>query len=513
MSSKYVVGIDSSTQSTKAIAWDKNGNAIAEGRCEISLQNPSIFNFEQNPDDWWRAFCTSTKQLTEQIKPEDIETIAISNQRETIGYFDKDGNSLYPAQVWMDERARKEVYELCDLIGGREVMNNITGRPADTCPCVYRVLWMKKNEPEIFKKIDFFSDVHSYLVKKLHGEFNGGWISVDPHGMFDLQKKEYSKEILTLLELDENKLPKAFAPGEVVGKVSRQASLETGLLEGTPIIAAGGDGQLAGLGTNCTTSDRAYINLGTAVVSGVWSKDYHVSNAWRTEIAAQGDGYIFENCLKSGALLINWFADQFVPGNRKEKDFFQKLESQASLIPIGSDGLMTQPYWSACMDPHWDVSARGTITGFSPAHSPAHVYRSIVEGITINQTIATFDMEKQSGLNIKEYLAIGGGAHSPLWRQILADASGKKVLISNTVEASSLGSAMIAAYGAGWYSSITSAAGSMAGKTTAINPDESKREIYDELISIYKDIYNSTADINHRLVEFAYKHSMKNHKK
>ncbi len=509
MSSKYVVGIDSSTQSTKAIAWDKKGHAAAEGRCEITFQNPSIFNFEQNPDDWWRALCTSTKQLTDQINASDIEAIAISNQRETIGYFDKEGNSLSPAQLWMDERARKEVYEFCDLIGGKEVMNNITGRPADTCPAVYRVYWMKKNEPEVFKKVDFFSDVHSYLVKKLHGEFNGGWISVDPHGMFDLQKKEYSKQILDLLGIDEARLPKVFASGEVIGKVSQAASKETGLKEGTPIIAAGGDGHLAGLGTNCTTSDRAYVNLGTAVVSGVWSKEYHVSNAWRTMIAAQGEGYIFENCLKSGALLINWFTDQFVQGNRKDKDFFVKLEEQASSLPIGSDGLMSQPYWSACMDPHWDVSARGTITGFSPSHTPAHMYRSIVEGITLNQTIATLEMEKQSGLKIKEYLAIGGGAHSPFWRQMLADASGKNVLISNTIEASSLGSAMIAAYGAGWYSSINEAAGKMSGETTIVKPDESKREIYDELISIYKDIYNSTADINHRLVEFAYKHSNK----
>lgn len=156
MSSRYVVGIDSSTQSTKAIAWDKKGHAAAEGRCEIAFQNPSIFNFEQNPDDWWRALCTSTKQLTDQINASDIEAIAISNQRETIGYFDKEGNSLSPAQLWMDERARKEVYEFCDLIGGKEVMNNITGRPADTCPAVYRVYWMKKNEPEVFKKVDFF---------------------------------------------------------------------------------------------------------------------------------------------------------------------------------------------------------------------------------------------------------------------------------------------------------------------------------------------------------------------
>ena len=504
---KIVVGVDSSTQSTKAIAWNIKGEAVAEGRCDIPISNPSMFFFEQNPEDWWNAFCKASSELNQQINPSDVEAIAISNQRETIGYFDKDGTSVFPAQVWMDERARKEVAEFCDLMGGEDVIRNITGRPADTCPCVYRVYWMKKNHPELYKKIDFFSDVHSYLLKKLSGKFHGGWISLDPHGMFDLQKKELSNDILNLLELDISRFPDFSAPGSQIGKISNEASNLTGFKEGTPIIAAGGDGQLAGLGTNCTKSDRAYINLGTAVVSGVWSKEYHVSNAWRTEIAAQGEGYIFENCLKSGAFLINWFADQFVPGDRKDKNFFTNLEAEASKIAIGSDGLMTQPYWSACMDPHWDVSARGTITGFSPSHSPAHMYRSILEGITLNQVMATFEMEKQSGLEIKEYLAIGGGAHSPLWRQMLADASGKNVLISDTVEASSLGAAMLAAHGAGWYSTIEKAANSMAGETKSFNPDPSKREIYDELLDIYKDIYHSTANINNRLVDFAAKHS------
>ena len=507
---KLVVGVDSSTQSTKAIAWNATGLPIAEGRCDIPMSNPSMFYFEQNPDDWWSSFCTASKELTKKINPKDIEGLAISNQRETIGYFDKEGNSLFPAQLWMDERSREEVKEFCELMGGEHVMRNITGRPADTCPCVYRVYWMKKNHPEIYRKIDFFSDVHSYLLKKLSGEFEGGWISIDPHGMFDLQKKELSKDILKTLDLDETRFPRISLSGEKIGVVSQEASQLTGFVEGTPIFAAGGDGHLAGLGTNCTTSDRAYVNLGTAVVSGVWSKDYQVSDAWRTMIAAQGEGYIFENCLKSGALLINWFTDQFVAGDRKDKNFFQNLEDQASQISIGSGGLITQPYWSACMDPHWDVSARGTITGFSPSHSPAHVYRSILEGITLNQVRATFEMEEQSSLNIKEYLAIGGGAHSPLWRQMLADASGKNVLTADTVEASSLGAAMIAAYGVGWFSSIIKASNAMAGETKIFKPDASKREIYKELLEIYKDIYHSTATINHRLVDFANKYSKGN---
>ena len=152
-------------------------------------------------------------------------------------------------------------------MGGNRI-HEITGRPKDPCPCLYRILWLKKNERKIFDQVNCFADVQSFLVHRLSGEFNTGWISSDPHGMFDVVNKCWSDEILKNLEIDETRLPKSYKPGSLIGKVSLKASKETGLKEGLPIYAAGGDGQLAGLGTNCTKSDRAYINLGTAVVSG-----------------------------------------------------------------------------------------------------------------------------------------------------------------------------------------------------------------------------------------------------
>ena len=184
-------------------------------------------------------------------------------------------------------------------------------------------------------------------------------------------------------------------------------------------------------------------------------------------------------------------------------DFFEKLELKASNIPIGSDGLLTQPYWSAVMDPHWDASARGTVTGFTNSHTPAHMYRSIIEGITLDQVLSTRRLEDESGLDIQEYLAIGGGAHSPLWRQMLADASGKQVLISDTIEASSLGAAMIAAYGAGWFSSIEEAAAAMSSHSQLILPDHGNKDAYGELLGIYEDMYAATAEINRRLAAIA----------
>ena len=499
---RLVIGLDSSTQSTKAIAWNEEGIAVAEGRCDIALSNPSLEKFEQDVEDWWKAFCISCKELNTKIDLNLVESIAISNQRETLGVLDKKGKAIYPAMVWMDKRCVKEVEELNEIIGGNKI-HEISGRPKDPCPCLYRIFWLKKNEPDIFKKTYCFADVQSFLVHRLTGEFKTGWISSDPHGMFDVVEKKWSKEILDHLEINENQLPKSFKPGKLIGKISTEAAYECGLKEGLPIYAAGGDGQLAGLGTNCTKSDRAYINLGTAVVSGVWSNDYVCSKNWRTELAAHGEGYIFENVLLSGAILVNWFVDQFVQGDRKDKNFFSNLEKEISQIPIGCEGLIFQPYTSGVMDPYWDSYARGVMIGINLSHTPYHLYRSIIEGLTLDSVFRTQNIEKETGLNIKEYLAIGGGANSKVWTQILADASGKDVLISDTVEASSLGAGMIAAYGAGWFSSIKEAANAMSGKTKLIKPNLSNKKKYDELINIYQNVYSSNKNINKQLVKFS----------
>lgn len=497
-----VVGIDSSTQSTKAIAWTRDGRAEAEGRAPLALSNPKLYHFEQDPESWWVACVASLKELLSKVSADRIAGIAISNQRETVAFLDEHGQALRPGILWLDERARHEVDDLSAELGA-ETIHRITGRYPDITPCVYSYLWIKRHEPEVFAKTACFADVQTFLVNRLSGGLKTGWISADPMGLFDLQAKQWSPEILGALGLEASKMPAAHPPGTHLGGINEEAATETGLRAGTPLFAAGGDGQLAGLGTNCTRPGRAYINLGTALVSGVWSPTYVYDKAWRTEIAAQGEGYILENCLRSGAFLINWFVDRFMPDGRSDPEVFEKLEEAASAIPRGCEGLMALPYWSGVMDPHWDTAARGCLVGFGAGHGPAHVYRALIEGMTLDQVMRSQLMERNTGTEINELLAIGGGAASPLWRQMLADACGKAVLISDTVEASALGAGMIAAYGAGWYASIVDAAEAMTGATEVIEPDAKSGKEYQELLEIYRGLYSATAETNRKLVAFA----------
>jgi xylulokinase len=207
--------------------------------------------------------------------------------------------------------------------------------------------------------------------------------------------------------------------------------------------------------------------------------------------------------LRTGSFLVNWFVDQFVPEGRRDPSVFKRLEAAAQEIPIGCDGLLIQPYWSGVMDPYWDVNACGVTFGQSGSHKLAHFYRAILEGITLDQAMRTQALEAATGRQIDHYIAIGGGADSPFWRQMLADASGKPILVSDTVEASALGAGMAAAFGAGWFSSIPEAARGMAGRTRVVEPDRRAGERYRALLAIYEDVYGACAGINRRLVAFA----------
>ena len=271
---RLVIGLDSSTQSAKAIAWDRTGHMVAEGRAPIPLSNPGLGRFEQDPEDWWTACRAALQACTKQIDAGAVDALAISNQRETVAFLDAEGRALHPALTWLDERTRAEVAEVSELIGP-ETVHRITGRYPDVILCLYRFLWIKKHRPDVWERTACFADVQAFLVRRLAGgDWRTGWISADPFGLFDVEAKRWSPVILEALDLDETRLARAEPPGTELGRVNAAAAAETGLREGLPIIAAGGDGQCAGLGTNCTTSERCYINLGTAVVSGVWSRDY-----------------------------------------------------------------------------------------------------------------------------------------------------------------------------------------------------------------------------------------------
>ncbi|MDJ0661297.1 MAG: FGGY-family carbohydrate kinase [Crocosphaera sp.] len=496
-----VIGLDSSTTATKAIAWTPDGDAVAEGRADIPLASPQPNHYEQNPDDWWKSTTSALQQVCAAIDPSRIKAVSISNQRETIGFFNRDGRAVRPAMVWLDERARSLVGDLASELGsdpdGTASFHRITGKPVDIVPSVMRVYWMLRAAPSQHAATEIFSDVHGYLTFRLTGRWATSWASADPLGLFDQEAKQWSPEIMTAVGVDSTRLPDTGPPGSILGELTAAAAAETGLNAGTPVVAGGGDGQLAGLGCAALTPETAYLNIGTALVSGVHGKDYLNSLAWRTMGGPTGEGYYYEACLKAGTFIINWFLDTICANDPSPpSELLPQLSKAAGDIPVGSQGLLMLPYWQGVMNPHWNDSARGAFVGLSGAHTRAHMFRALMEGLALEQRLSTSAVEEALGQKVERYIAIGGGAASDLWRQIFANATGKVVARSSTVEASSLGAGNCAAIGAGWFDSFEQATTAMAGDiVTVSDPNPAAHARYGELFEVYQSLYERMAPI------------------
>ncbi|TPM05486.1 xylulose kinase [Mesorhizobium sp. B2-3-11] len=498
-----VIGIDSSTSATKAIAWDRNGRAVAEGRASIAMSNPRSGYFEQDPADWWASTVTALRTVTATVSPARIAGLAISNQRESFGLFDEQGEAIGPATLWLDERARHKARRFGEFFGAARI-HAISGKPLDVIPCLYRMIWFREEQPEIFTQVQRMAEVHGYLVFRLSGRWITSTASADPMGVLDMRTMDWSNELLDAAGVARRLMLDLARPGTILGQLTPQAAMLTGLREGTPIVAGGGDGQCAGTGAGVLQAGCAYINLGTAVVSGSFGIDYVHDPAFRTETAVAEDGYIYETCLRAGTFLVDWMTREMLGADLcGSSGPLETLEAEAAVSPIGAGGTILLPYWQGVMDPHWDSAARGVIAGLSGSSRRGDLYRAVLEGIALHQAATSQRAAAAAAQNIDRFIAIGGGAKSDLWMQILADALNRPIKRSTTVEASSLGAAMAAAKGVGWFSTIAEASLTMAREPAkSFEPDVGRACRYTELLAIHADLWPTLSAWNRRLAAF-----------
>jgi xylulokinase len=299
-------------------------------------------------------------------------------------------------------------------------------------------------------------------------------------------------------------MPGLVRPGAPIGTVTAAAAAATGLAVGTPVFAAGGDGQCAGTGVDVVRSGRAYINLGTAVVSGSYSERYVFDPAFRTETAVADQGYILETCLRSGTFLLDWLTREILGIDpQREIEALTALEAEAAASPLGANGIMLVPYWEGCMTPYWDAAARGVVVGLSGSTRRGDLYRALLEGVVLEQALASRRLQGGCGLTIDHYVAVGGGTASDLWTQMLADATGVSVRRSTSKEASSLGAAMAAATGCGWFRSFAEASAAMAGHIVrTFEPRPKEKAAYAELSEIYGELWPALSSWNQKLARF-----------
>jgi sugar (pentulose or hexulose) kinase len=494
----YVIGIDSSTTATKAVVWDRAGRAAAEGRAEFSLAMPRPGWHEQDPEDWWRSTATAVRHAMRTVDAADVEAICVTHQRETFACVDEDGRAVRPAIVWMDVRATAQVAQV-----GSDEIHRLTGKPADTTPALYKLLWLREHEPETFDRARRVVDVHAFLVHRLTGSWRTTTACADPLGLVDMERLDWSDDLLARVGLMREHVPALSRPGEIIGNLAPGAAEAVGLSPGVPVIGGAGDGQSAGLGANATRPGRAYINLGTAVVAGTMSERYAWDRAFRTLVGAVPGTYAMETLLQGGTYTVNWFLERIATLDAARLGVglgdVDILEAAAARLGPGAEGLLLVPYWASAQTPYWDPSARGILFGLAGHHGKEHIFRALMEGIAFEQRLAFEAMEARLADPIETLLATGGGSRSALWRQILADVTRKPVVACREAETTSLGAGIHAAAASGWHASLLDAAQAMTGEGARHTPDESTAERYDELFAVYREIYPRTAPLHQAL--------------
>jgi xylulokinase len=488
MSKDLVIGVDCSTTACKAVVWDRSGRAVATGRRTYGLNHVQSGWVEQNAADWWAATSAAIAEAARQVGGERIAALAITHQRETFVCLDSNGQAIRPAITWMDIRATAEVEA-----HGSEAVHRMTGKPPNPTPAWYKLLWLKKHEPETIARTAHVVDVAGYLVQKLTGEWATSWACADPLGLVDLQRFDYDDGLLDMAGLTRDKVSRLLPPGAVAGQVSSSMASELGLPKGLPVVVGAGDGQSAGLGCNVTRPGRAYLNIGTGAVSGVFAQDYSHGMAYRTMGGPIPGSYILETFIGGGTQNIVWFIEHLsgldakaaAPGASPE----QVMETLAAQIPEGAEKLLCLPYWTGAMTPYWDGHARGAFVGLSGLHGKAHMYRAILESLALEERLLVGGVEAATGQTINEIVLLGGGARSPLWCQIIANVLGRTVNLAREQESTALGAGIHAATAAGLFNDLRQAADAMTGVEKNFEPDAKAHARYAGIFEAYRSLY------------------------
>ncbi len=473
------LGLDCSTHGAKAIAWSARGDAVAQAAVPFELHNPRPGWWEQDAQQWVRASLEALGTIGAQVGSR-VVALGITHQRETFVGVDEELRPVRPAIVWMDERSHEDVACLRDAIGAED-FHRITGKPLSLTPSISKIHWIRRVEPANFDRVHRWLDVQALLVRHLTGEDGTSVGSADPMGLVDIERGVWSDRLLGAAGVQSDRMAKLAGSGSVIGRLLEVHADATGLSRGVPVVVTAGDGQVAAVGAGIRDLSRAYLNLGTAIVAGTVSEKVLVDRAFRTMSGAQAGTFLLESDLKGGTFTLDWLFERILGSAWSLRD----LESEAARLPAGAGGLILVPYLATVMDPYWDDDASGVLFGLRGDHGPAHVFRAIVEGIALEERLHFDRIERAAGTCLEAVHVLGGGASSELWCQILADVLDRLVVRTRSLEATSLGAAMLASAAVGAFGDVGEAMGAMGGTERVFEPGPN-RERYARL---FEDVF------------------------
>ncbi len=492
----YLLGIDLGTSGTKTVLFDKNGVAVASKTIEYPMYQPQNGWAEQDPHDWWNAAKDTTKAVIKDsgVNPKDIKGLGISGQMHGLVLLDKDGNVLRNSIIWCDGRTQEECREITDIIGEKRLIE-ITANPALTGFTAGKILWVRKNEPEIYSKVAHILLPKDYVRYCLTGEFATEVSDASGMNLLDIKTRKWSKEILDKLDIDENLMAKMYESCEITGTVTQDAAEETGLAAGTAVVGGAGDNAAAAVGTGVVTSGKAFTTIGTSGVVFAHSDSVTIDAGGRvhTFCSAVPGAYTVMSCTLAAGFSLKWFRDNLFTSETETailmgNDPYTLMDMQAETIGIGCDRLLYLPYLMGERSPILDSNARGVFFGLSGVHTKAHMLRAVMEGVIYSQKHC-LDVLNEMGVTPNKMLACGGGGTSPLWRQMMADVYDCPVTTVVNKEGPALGVAILAGVGTGIYKSVQDGCDTVLKYNEQQLPKSDNVGSYKPYYNLYKSLY------------------------
>lgn len=507
-----VLIFDCGTQSTRAFLFNKGGEIVRQSKIDTKpYYSKRIGYAEKNTEEYWHALVAASLALKEKAEDlwDDIISVSITTIRATYCFLDKEYRIVRPTITWLDQRLAKPEQKfplpqrvLFKIAG----MSKVALKQRRMSPST----WMKENEAKNWSSTKYFCLLSAYLNYKMSGRLCDCTASQASRLPYSYKKHKWLSKwdlTYTVYNCEREKLVELVEPGDVLGFINKSASKATGIKEGLPIIAVGGDKGCETLGVGALDSSVAAISFGTAATVQVITDKYIEPQKYMPAYNACVPGkYTPEMQIWRGYWMVSWFKDNFAVDVVEEAKSLniraeKLLDMKLSAIPAGSDGLMVQPYWA----PELKVpEAKGTIVGFNDYHTRAHLYKAIIEGIGYALYDGLLNLEARTHNKITNISVSGGGSESDAVCQITADMFGMPVSRVQTYETSGLGAAIIAFTYMNEFDSIEDAVQSMVHYKDTFHPKKENHAVYQEYYSkIYKQIYKRLRSMYEKLYVLA----------
>ena len=498
---KYAIGVDIGTSGTKSVLFDQTGKVISSDTVEYPLYQEKNGYAEQEPKDWYNASLKSIKKIIDNsgISADQIVGVGLSGQMHGLVMLDENNEVIRKSIIWCDQRTAKECEEITEKVGAERLIQ-ITANPALTGFTASKILWVRNNEPDNYKRCRHILLPKDYVRFMLTGVYATEVSDASGMQLLDVPGRCWSDEVLEKLQIDKSMLAKVYESCEITGYITEEAAQLTGLKAGTPVVGGAGDNAAAAVGTGIVSDGKAFTTIGTSGVVFAHTSQIQIDPKGRVHTfccAVPGCWHIM-GVTQAAGLSLKWFRDNFCHEEMKEAEEkgvneYYLLDKMAEKIKIGSDKLIYLPYLMGERTPHLDPDVRGLFFGLSAVHTKSHFIRAIMEGVAYSLRDCK-NIISEMGTNISDMMACGGGGTSPLWRSMLADMYGCPVKTVTCKEGPALGVAILAFVGTGVYSSVQDACKAIIKTDKTQVPDKDSSAEYEKYYQIYQKLYLSIKD-------------------